>query len=220
MQILGFSKAFIRHHPLLTYTLVWLVSIFIVTLELVGAGVTNSHALLADVGHVASDTLLALVPIAALLFMRIGLSYQRVAFWASLAAVALLLFVGIHVGGEALEVLTEGAHHDHEVSGMLLFVFSGIAAIANFIQHRMLQQIDPEHHHGAHKGLHFHIIMDLVKNIVLPLLGLLIALHILPDSADLWAALVIGALLILRALLLLYTTLFPKNDPHKWHDHP
>jgi cobalt-zinc-cadmium efflux system protein len=213
------SRAFIKQHPLVTYLSVWVLSLGIVALELVGSGVSGSQALLADVGHVASDTLLALVPVAALLFARIGMKYSRAAFIASLAAVALLTFVGFHVGGEALEALTGEEHHDHEVDGVLLFVFSGVAALLNLVQHRFLSRIDPEHHHGAHKGLHFHVLMDLVKNIALPVLGLAIAIGLLPDHADLWAALVIGALLIIRAILLLYETLAPKREEHAGHDH-
>ena len=212
-------SAFAKKRPLAIYGFVWLLSLFIVSLELVGSGVANSQALLADVGHVASDTLLALVPLAALLFVRLGWSYRKVAFVSSLAAVAILLYVGVHVGGEAWEALMGEEHHEHEVDGILLFVFSGIAALANLFQHRLLSRIDPEHHHGAHQGLHFHVLMDLVKNIALPVLGILIALEFVPDHADLWAALVIGALLILRAILLLFTTLFRGTRMHEGHGH-
>lgn len=214
-----FSRSFIQTHPIATYFLVWVLSVFIVSLELFGSGVANSQALLADVGHVASDTLLALVPLAALVFVRAGLRYERVAFVASLAAVAVLLYVGIHVGNEALGALTGGEEHEHEVHGWYLLLFSGIAAILNLFQHRLLSRVDPEHHHGAHKGLHFHVLMDLVKNIALPVLGAGIALELLPHESDLWAALVIGALLILRALLLLYATFFPKHTEHAGHSH-
>lgn len=219
MAPIVFSRAFIQKHPIAAYTLVWVLSLFIVGLELVGSGASGSQALLADVGHVASDTLLALVPLAALIFVRAGLRYDRVAFVSSLAAVALLFFVGFHVGSEALEALSGGEHHGHEVDGVLLFVFSGIAALLNLFQHRLLSRIDPEHHHGAHQGLHFHVLMDLVKNILLPVLGILIALSLVPDSADLWAALVIGALLIIRALLLLSTTLRGQRHDHAGHAH-
>lgn len=185
------------------YTYVWLLSLGIVGLELIGSWMSGSRALLADVGHVASDTLLALVPLTAALFMRAGVSKRRVTFIASLAAVALLMYVGLHVGGEALEALRGEEHHEHEVNGLLLVLFSGAAALMNVFQHRLLSRIDTEHHHGAHKGLHFHVLMDLVKNLILPVLGLLIAFEVLPDHADLWAALGIGALLIVRALILL-----------------
>ncbi|MES2668200.1 MAG: cation transporter [Patescibacteria group bacterium] len=200
-------------HPLRMYAFVWFLSLGIVALEIVGSGESGSQALLADVGHVASDTLLALVPLSALVFMRMGVSKRAVALVSSLAAVALLLFIGYHVGSEAIMSLMGDAHHDHEVNGMLLFLFSGSAAILNLFQHRLLSRISPEHHHGAHKGLHFHVIMDLVKNIALPTLGLLIAFELIPDASDLWAALVIGALLIVRGLMLLYTTVTAKEDP-------
>lgn len=201
------------------YTAVWLLAIGIVTLELVGAWFSGSRALLADVGHVASDTVLALVPLVALMFMRIGVNGRQVAFVASLVAAAILLWVGIHVGGEAWGALMGDDHHDHEVDGWLLFAFSGAAALANFFQHRLLSKIDREHRHGAHAGLHFHVIMDLVKNLALPVLGIAIALHILPDHADLWAALIIGALLIIRALILLYATLIPRKPGTSGHRH-
>lgn len=200
------------------YALVWVLSVFIVSLELVGSWLSGSRALLADVGHVLSDTLLALVPLTAALLIRVGLNGRRIAFWSTLAAVAILIAIGFHVGGEAWEALSEGHHHEHEVDGILLFLFSGAAAIANFFQHRLLSKIDPVHHHGAHKGLHFHVLMDLVKNLALPVLGLGIAFSLLPESADLWAALVIGALLIVRALLLLKSLFFDRAESHA-HTH-
>lgn len=200
------------------YVLVWVLSLGIVSLELVGSWLSGSRALLADVGHVLSDTLLALVPLTAALLIRAGLNARRIAFLSTLAAVAILIAIGFHVGGEAWEALSEGHHHEHEVDGILLFLFSGAAAIANLIQHRLLSRIDPIHHHGAHKGLHFHVLMDLVKNIALPILGLGIAFSVLPESADLWAALVIGALLIMRALLLL-KSLFTGRATHAGHTH-
>lgn len=212
MALFTLTRAYIAEHPFITYGLVWLLSLGIVALEIVGSGVSGSQALLADVGHVASDTLLALVPLTALVFMRAGIRKESVALVSSLAAVALLLFIGFHVGGEAWAAINGGEHHEHEVDGVLLFVFSGIAALMNLFQHRLLTHVSSEHHHGAHKGLHFHVLMDLVKNALLPLLGIAIALSLVPDSTDLWAALAIGALLIVRALALLYATLFKRND--------
>ena len=206
-----FASRTVTEHPLRTYAFVWMLSLGIVALEIVGSGESGSQALLADIGHVASDTLLALVPLSALVFMRMGIKKESVALLSSLIAVAFLLFIGFHVGSEALASLAGDGHHEHEVDGMLLFLFSGSAAILNLFQHRLLSRVSPEHHHGAHKGLHFHVLMDLVKNIALPALGLLIAFEILPYGADLWAALAIGGLLMVRALTLLYATLAPKK---------
>lgn len=214
------SRAFIKTHPLAAYALVWLLSLFIVALEIIGSGVSGSQALLADVGHVASDTVIALVPLAALLFVRAGWSYRHVATVSSYVAAALLLFVGWHVGSEAWAALTGAEEHAHEVNGWLLLAFSLVSAGLNLLQHRFLSRIDPEHHHGAHKGLHFHVLMDLMKNIMLPLLGVGIALSILPHEADLWTALIIGILLGIRALLLVYATVFPgKHAHHEGHHH-
>lgn len=200
------------------YAAVWLLSILIVSLELSGSWLSGSRALLADVGHAASDTLLALVPLTAALLIRAGLGYRRVAFTSTLLAVVLLMAIGVHVGSEAWAEILSGAHHAHAVDGMLLFLFSGAAAIANLFQHRLLSRIDAAHHHGAHKGLHFHVLMDLVKNLVLPVLGLGIALSLLPEDIDLWAALAIGVLLVIRALLLLKTLVMERRAPIE-HEH-
>jgi len=200
--------------PIRTYALVWFLSLVIVSLEIGGSMLSGSRALLADIGHVASDTLLALVPLSALLLMRWNVHRRSVEIGSGLVAAAFLLLIGMHVGGEALESIRGGHDHAHEVDGILLFVFSGLAAVFNIFQHRLLRRVSPEHHHAAHKGLHFHVLMDLVKNIALPALGLGIAAGILADGADLWAALLIGALLIVRGLALLYTTLFARSHGH------
>lgn len=201
------------------YTKVWLLSLSIVSFELVGSVLSGSHALLADIGHVISDTVLALIPLTALLLLRFKVSYRLVAFISSIVAGVFLAWIGLHVASEAWMGLMGDEHHEHEVNGWLLFLFSGLAALMNLFQHRLLSRVSPDYHHGAHKGLHFHVLMDLVKNIALPVLGLGIALHLLPDSADLWAALAIGALLIVRAIALLATTVFAKERPPLRHGH-
>ncbi len=201
------------------YLQVWLLSLAVVTFELVGSFLSGSQALLADIGHVISDTVLALVPLTALLLLRFRLSYRIVAFVSSIVAAVLLAWIGLHVGTEAWMELMGQEHHAHEVDGILLFVFSALAAGANFFQHRLLSRVSPDYHHGAHKGLHFHVLMDLAKNLLLPVLGLAIAFGLLPDHADLWAALAIGVLLVLRAIALLYATAFSKAPPPLRHGH-
>lgn len=199
-----------KEHALL-YGAVWALAIAVVGLELAGAWLSGSHALLADVGHVLSDTVLALVPLLALGAMRFGINGKKVSLWASYLAVVILVWIGMHVGYEALTSLAGAEHEHHHVEGWLLFFFSSLAAGVNLIQHSLLSRIDPIHRHGAHTGLHFHVLMDLVKNLALPLLGVLIALNLLPHSADLYAAVFIGALLIIRAIVLLIETLRAKQ---------
>lgn len=216
MSPLALSRAYIERNPVKAYLLVWVLSISIVALQIFGSRESGSQALLADVGHVLSDTVLALVPLTALLAVRVGLTASRVHFWSTILAAAILFAIAYHVGSEAVAAFIGDEHEHHHVDGAMLFIFSGLAAIANLIQHRILSRISPEHHHGAHKGLHFHVVMDLVKNLVLPILGILIALSLLPDSTDLWAALGIGVLLVVRAILLLYAAFTPgkREDCH------
>jgi Co/Zn/Cd efflux system component len=66
------------------------------------------------------------------------------------------------------------------------------------------------HRHSAHSGFHFHILTDLVKNLILPLLALAILLGGSP-AIDAWAGYAIGWLIIVRALLLALESIFGKK---------
>lgn len=185
--------------PVRLYTKAWLLTFVIVGLELLGSWLSGSLALLADIGHVATDTLLALVPLTAAYAIRHRFNSKLVVGASGLLATALLFYIGFHVLHEAAEGL-EG--HHHEVEGMMLFVFAGAAAIVNILQHRILSKVSPTHQHAAHAGLHFHVLTDLVKNIALPVLGLLLVFGLVSDHADLLMAQAIGWLILVRAAIL------------------
>jgi Co/Zn/Cd efflux system component len=55
----------------------------------------------------------------------------------------------------------------------------------------------------THVGFHFHVRMDFLKNLALPVLGALLALQLVSPRADSWAAGCIGAWIAARGVVLL-----------------
>ncbi len=180
------------------YTKTWLLSFIIVGLEISGSAISGSLSLLADVGHVILDTFLGIIPLFVALFSQRVQNYQTFTRVAGSIASMVLLIVGTHVMHEAID----DSYEPHTVQGWYLFIFSALAACVNVFQHRFLARVDMTHRHIAHEGLEFHIRLDLIKNSILPIIGVLIGLHMLAQKTDLWAAFVIGCLMIVRAILL------------------
>ncbi|HEY4099778.1 MAG TPA: cation transporter [Gemmatimonadales bacterium] len=182
------------------YLRAWLLTLVIVGLEVAGSATSGSLALLADVGHVIADTMLAVVPLSIAYATRRGRSYRLLNRLAGMAAALLLAFIGYHIIAESRADLLEGQHRN--VRGWLLFLFAASAAGVNMMQHRLLSRVSSLHRHAAHRGLHFHVLTDLFKNTALPVLGALIAFGAVPTRADIYVALAIGGLILVRAFVL------------------
>lgn len=194
------AEELLRHQYI--YLKAWGLTFLTVGMVLLGSMVSGSLALLADVGHVVTDGLIALIPLSATYLIRWGWNMQMVQRVAGICAAAFLLFVGYHVIEEALHgISSEG--QTHHVEGAWLFIFALLAAGVNYLQHRLLSSVSPMHRHAAHSGYHFHILTDLVKNILLPFLAIALILGA-GEIWDLYAALGIGGLIILRAFILLF----------------
>lgn len=191
------------------YVKAWLVTFVIAGLELAGSIFSGSFALLADITHVFTDTIVGLAPVSVeVMKHRAVISKERVEAAGGILVSAFLLFIGYHIIGEADDRLASGS--TEAVSGLLMFVFSGLAAIGNLYQHRLLSRISPMHRHAAHSGFHFHILTDLVKNMILPFLGLWIYFGG-SQAIDAYAGYAIGCLIIMRALLLVLESVFGKH---------
>lgn len=207
-----------HHHPhgekergayMSIYLKAWLITFVIAGLELTGSIVSGSFALLADVSHVFTDTIIGVAPISVEFFRhRTRLSAQRIEQIGGFFVAAILLFIGYHVLEGAAEHL--GGDNEHNVEGMLMFIFASLAALGNYVQHRLLSRVSPMHRHYAHSGFHFHILTDLVKNLILPILALIIFFGGSP-AIDAWAGYAIGWLIIVRALILALESIFGKK---------
>jgi len=191
------------------YLKAWGLTFVIAGFELVGSVLSGSFALLADITHVFTDTVVGLGPVSVEFFRhRFSISAHRIEQAGGLLVSAILIFVGVHIIGEATEHIKGGEQHD--VEGGLMFLFAALAALTNFAQHRLLSRVSSIHRHAAHTGFHFHILTDLVKNILLPLLAVVI-LFGGPEEFDVWAGYVIGWLIIVRAALLMLESVLGKR---------
>lgn len=199
------------------YLRAWGLTFVIAGFELAGSILSGSFALLADVTHVFTDTIVGLGPVSVEFFRhRLHISAERIEQAGGILVSAILLFVGFHIIGEATEHISGGEHH--EVEGGLMFLFATLAALTNFAQHRLLSRVSPMHRHAAHTGFHFHILTDLVKNILLPVLAALI-LFGAPSTLDVWAGYVIGWLIVVRAALLALESFFGQRLVQRGLDH-
>ena len=184
------------------YLWAWLLSLLVVLIELAGAIVSGSLALRADVWHVAGDMLIAIAPVVVSYTRARRANVERIVLSAGVVVAATLIAIGGAVLAEARTALLVGTS-SHEVDGWVLSGFSLMSGAINLLQTRMLSLIHASHRDVTHVGFHFHVQMDLLKNLALPSLGALLALHLAPQQSDIWAAACIGAWIATRGLALL-----------------
>jgi len=168
---------------------------------MVEAFISGSLALIADMGHVVIDTFLGVIPLLITLLTR---NHRQVLRIGGAITSAFLLVVGLHI---FIEVAEQAHENTHAVNGWYLFVFTALAGSVNFFQHKLLSRVSRGSRHPSHKSFHLHILVDLAKNIGPPCLGLLIMFEAIPHEAYVWAARFIGAVILLRAVLLLRESL-------------
>ena len=184
------------------YQWAWLLSLLVVLVELAGAFFSGSLALRADVWHVAGDMLIAVAPVVVSYTRAKRVNVAGIVLAAGVVVAATLIAIGSVVLAEARSALLDGTP-SHEVHGWVLSGFSLLSGAINVWQSRMLSRIHASHRDVTHVGFHFHVRMDLLKNLALPALGALLALHVVPQQSDIWAGGCIGIWIALRGLALL-----------------
>lgn len=194
------------------YTKAWALTWAVAILEVVGSILSGSVALLADVTHVITDTIIGLAPISVEIAKkkRPLMCAQNIERAGGIIASAILIFVGFMVINEASE-----GHGEEHITGWIMFIFALLAAGANYLQHKILSTVSPIHRHSAHAGFHFHILTDFAKNLLLPIIAIAISLGA-PDSLDAFAAKCIGILIILRSIILLAESIYGHNFVQAW----
>lgn len=188
------------------YTKAWALTWAVAIIEVVGSVLSGSMALLADVTHVITDTIIGLAPISVEIAKKKKSAFcaQNIERAGGILASIILIAVGLSVLNEA-----SGEHNEH-INGVYMFIFALIAAGANYLQHKILSGVSPIHRHSAHAGFHFHILTDFAKNLLLPIVAIAIALGA-PPSIDLITAKCIGVLIILRSLMLMAESIYGHN---------
>jgi cobalt-zinc-cadmium efflux system protein len=184
------------------YWRAWILSLLIMVMELAGSIVSGSFALRADVWHMAGDMLVAFAPVAATYARGRRLNPQKIVLFGGAAVGMVLMAIGVLLLEEAVHNVTSPIPA-HEVHGWLLSGFALLSAVGNWWQHRFLSQVQVPHRDLTHVGFHFHVRMDFLKNLALPVLGALLAWQLVPQRADSWAAGCIGAWIAARGVVLL-----------------
>ncbi|MBW4041303.1 MAG: cation transporter [Acidobacteria bacterium] len=174
----------------------------VLVVEIVGVLLTGSLALLVDAGHVLTDVLgLALALVAARLAGR-SATARRTYGWAraevlgATAQAAVLLGVGVFVVIEAIKRFAEPT----DVPGPALLVFGAVGLAGNLVALGVLRR-------GGGEDLNSRAALLEVLNDALGSIGVLLAGLVIAVTgwtrADGVAALLVGALIVPRTLLLL-----------------
>lgn len=173
--------------------------------ELIGAAITGSLALLVDAAHMVTDAAgLALAVFAASISMRPATAkrtwgYQRAEVLAALAQSALLLAVGIYVLVEGIQRLA----NPPEIASTQLVVFGVIGLVGNVASMAVL---------ASHRDANFNLRAAFLEvvNDALGSLAVIVAAVVIALTgwlqADAVAGLLIGALILPRALKILWQT--------------
>ena len=176
----------------------------VLVLEVVGAWLSGSLALLADAGHMFSDLIGLIIALIAVIVAarpatdRQTYGYQRVEVFAALINGVILLVVAVSVTLEAVGRLV--APESTEVQGGLMLVIAAVGLIANAAAMLVLRG-------GARdsinmRGAYLEVFGDLIGSVAV-IVAAIVLLTTGFEQADAVASLFIAVLIVPRAFLLL-----------------
>ncbi len=180
------------------------IVVVVLLIELVGAWLSGSLALLADAGHMTSDAIGLVVALVASTIAtrpatdRHTFGFRRVEVLGALVNGALLTVVAVTVAIEGVKRLIAPAN-DH-VQGVPLLVVAAIGLVANLVAFAILRGGDRQSLNM--RGAYLEVLGDLFGSIAALLAGAVI-LTTGFAPADAIASLVIAALIVPRAFALL-----------------
>lgn len=189
-----------KHRGRLAAALGIAVAVFV--LEVIGALVTGSLALLADAGHVLTDVLgVALALVAATMAqrppsMRRTFGWQRLEVLAAALNALLLIGVGLYVAIEAVRRLVS----PEPVEAGLMLVFAVVGMAANMVSLRILTAGKDESINV--RGAYLEVLGDLLGSVAVVVAAGVILLTGW-DRADPVASLVVAGMILPRSLRLM-----------------
>jgi cobalt-zinc-cadmium efflux system protein len=197
---MGQGSAAAKHRSRLAVVLLLTMSILVI--EVVGAAVANSLALLADAGHVLTDVTGIALALAAVWFGQRPATtartygYLRLEILAAVANAVLLLLIGAFVLLEALQRLSEPP--DIASGVMLGFALVGLAVNGACL----LLLRDAQAESLSMRGAYLEVLGDLAGSVVVVAAAVVIWLTGW-TAADVVASVVIGILILPRTITLL-----------------
>ncbi len=179
------------------------IVVVVLLIELLGAWLSGSLALLADAGHMTSDAIGLVVALVASAIAarpatdRHTFGFRRVEVLGALVNGALLTVVAVTVAIEAIRrLIAPGAH----VSGLPLLVVAAVGLLANLVAFVILRGGD--RHSLNMRGAYLEVLGDLIGSVTALLAGVVI-LTTGFVRADAIASLLIAVLIVPRAVVLL-----------------
>jgi cobalt-zinc-cadmium efflux system protein len=178
-----------------------------VVVQVVGAILSGSLALLADAGHMASDLIgLVVALVAAVVAARPATDrqtygYRRAEVFGALVNGVILVVVAVTVAVSAIGRLMTGAEGEaHEVQGVPMLVVAALGLVANIAA--MLVLRGGAKHSINLRGAYLEVLGDLIGS-VLVIIAAVVIVTTGYDAADPIASIAIAVLIVPRALMLL-----------------
>lgn len=141
------------------YGILFGIAVMILIAEVVGGIVSQSLALLADAGHVFTDTGAILVAIVVGYRVKCGANEAQTRKVGGYINALLLGGVAVWVLIEAIERFQE----PREVVSWVMISIAVVGAIGNYVQHRIMESADENH--VTHESMSLHIRSDLIQSI-------------------------------------------------------
>lgn len=150
------------------YGLVLVIAMVILVAQVIGGIVSQSLALLADAGHVFTDTGAILVSIVVVYRIKRGsdeITNRKVGGYIN---AALLACVVVWIVFESWNRFL----HPREITTWLMLTVAIAGTIGNYVQHQIIQSA--EESHATHESMSLHVLSDLLQSIGVVIGGILI----------------------------------------------
>jgi len=197
------------------YGVIFGIATMILIAEVVGGVLSQSLALLADAGHVFTDTGATLVAIIVAYRVKRGASETQTRKVGGYINALLLGIVAVWVGVEAIERL----QNPREVVSWVMISIAVLGTIGNYVQHRIIESADEEH--VTHESMQLHILSDLLQSVGVVLGGVLILMTgwVLVDPIISMGIALMMALWTWKLLGKLWSGKYDDSHEHCHHGH-
>ena len=151
------------------YWFLFVLALIIFAGEVVGGIISGSLALLADAGHVLTDTIAMLVSIITAYYVkRKRWSEKSIRAIGGVINALLLLAIAIWISVEGMERI----NHPRDIISKTMMAFAIFGALGNWLQYKVLGTLKEEH--VTHKAMRLHILSDLFQSATVVLGGVAI----------------------------------------------
>lgn len=151
------------------YWLIFSIAVLILVGEIWGGLYSDSLALLADAGHVFTDSVAILVSIIVAILVKKGRNENKTRNIGGIINAVLLGITSVWVFIEALDRI----NNPRDIASWVMVSVAIAGTYGNYKQHKVIEATDEKH--VTREALSFHIMSDLVQSITVVVGGIAIA---------------------------------------------